>query len=831
MRERANLEAGRAPYVRTENIVSSLVSNNSRSHEASIVYILRGLLLNEINYPDDDDGTYYEFGGGQLVELLSLFKETGRDADFKTFLPLAYQQAKFNAGLHNTPEPLQFPLKQFREQVFGGVDRSVLMADSLSHLARTYSWSGRHSEALPLYEQWEQTNRYVFGPASINVARSKAAIGQELFKLDRIGDALKTSREAFAIATSFVDTRIAASRKQSIAGIVKPATDALLEVLYAMRAQAPMEARRLTNESFEVGQRAQHSAAALALQNLGERLSRADPSLAVTEQKRQDLQEELARLDGRLVAAINRGDRGEEGETLRKIDLAERDLAELERQHPGDPAGRLEVIAPDEIMRLLDAGEALVSIVVADDATFIWVVTKTDARWVRLDLSTRALIESVAVLRCGLDATLWPDATDWPELTPGQLWKKAEQLARRRRCEALVRAKPTTELVGLLPVQVLPFDLKRAHELYKALLDQVGDLIRDKHLLIVPSGPLTSLPFNVLVTEPPPAGSSSKLADYAKVAWLGARTRLTVLPSVASLKTLRQFTKTSRATKPYLGVGNPLLEGPQDHPYWAVRYKEQAQLARDKQQCPKAVTQHVVSADGSPVTSFAKLFRGATADIEEVRQWAPLPETADELCEVGRRLGAPEGEILLGARATETTLKGLSEQGRLADYAILHFATHGALTGQVQGSAEPGLILTPPEKGTIEIKALERDDGFLTASEIATLKLDANWVVLSACNTAGGASESAEALSGIARAFFFAGARALLVSHWEVGSDAAVKLITRAFEALRAKPELGRAEAFRVSMRELIEGGSLADAHPSQWAPFIVVGEGGAQRQ
>jgi CHAT domain-containing protein len=108
----------------------------------------------------------------------------------------------------------------------------------------------------------------------------------------------------------------------------------------------------------------------------------------------------------------------------------------------------------------------------------------------------------------------------------------------------------------------------------------------------------------------------------------------------------------------------------------------------------------------------------------------------------------------------------------------VHFASHGALTGQVQGSAEPGLILTPPEKGTSHI-ALERDDGYLTASEITALKLDADWVILSACNTAGGADENAEALSGTARAFFYAGARALLVSHWEVGSDAAVKLITK----------------------------------------------------
>jgi CHAT domain-containing protein len=298
---------------------------------------------------------------------------------------------------------------------------------------------------------------------------------------------------------------------------------------------------------------------------------------------------------------------------------------------------------------------------------------------------------------------------------------------------------------------------------------------------------------------------------------------------VSSLKALRQFAKNSGATKPYLGIGNPLLDGAQDDYQFGAHFKKQAQLARDKQHCEKSLSRHMVASAGRSVTGYPKLFRGGNADIEAVRGWSPLPETADELCEVGRRLGVPDSEILLGGHATEAALKGLSEQGRLADYGIVHFATHGALTGDVQGSAEPGLILTPPDKDMTDPKALERDDGFLTASEIATLKLDADWVILSACNTAGGGGETAEALSGMARAFFYAGARALLVSHWEVGSDAAVKLVTRAFAELASTPQTSRSEAFRISMRDLIQTGMLAEAHPSQWAPFVVVGEGSAR--
>ena len=154
---------------------------------------------------------------------------------------------------------------------------------------------------------------------------------------------------------------------------------------------------------------------------------------------------------------------------------------------------------------------------------------------------------------------------------------------------------------------------------------------------------------------------------------------------------------------------------------------------------------------------------------------------------------------------------------------MLHFATHGTLASELRGTSEPGLILTPPEQ------ASEQDDGYLSASEIAALKLDADWVILSACNTAAGGAADAEALSGMARAFLYAGARALLVSHWAVDSDATVKLVTRAVGEMGRNPGVGRAEAMRRAMAALIETGA-AEAHPANWAPFVVVGEGATAR-
>src|SRR5262249_42096064 len=195
------------------------------------------------------------------------------------------------------------------------------------------------------------------------------------------------------------------------------------------------------------------------------------------------------------------------------------------------------------------------------------------------------------------------------------------------------------------------------------------------------------------------------------------------------------------------------------------------------------------------------------------------------LCDVAQNVGVDAStHVYLGAAATETKIKQLSEAGALARNKIVHFATHGAVAGEISTATEPGLLLTPPDP------ASETDDGYLSASEIAALKLDADWVILSACNTAAGDAKGAEALSGLARAFFYAGARSLLVSHWQIASEPTVRLITKAVDELKRDPTIGRAEALRRSMLSMIGTGKDDEAHPAFWAPFVLVGEGGAGR-
>ena len=256
---------------------------------------------------------------------------------------------------------------------------------------------------------------------------------------------------------------------------------------------------------------------------------------------------------------------------------------------------------------------------------------------------------------------------------------------------------------------------------------------------------------------------------------------------------------------------------------------QRAEQARRKQSCdslpraPAAPTTPPVEGERAP--SAAQIAAaGEVIDPEVVRQATPVPETADLICAVAKDLKAGPEDVRLGARATEADLKSMSEQGTLASYRIIHIATHGAVAGTINAHAEPGLILTPPSKGTM------RDDGYLSASEVASLRLDADWVILSACYTASPGAENAEALSGLASAFFYSGARALLVSHWAVEAGTTVELVTKMISALAKDPALGRAEALREAMLSLIKTGQARQAHPALWAPFIVVGEGAVPR-
>jgi len=342
---------------------------------------------------------------------------------------------------------------------------------------------------------------------------------------------------------------------------------------------------------------------------------------------------------------------------------------------------------------------------------------------------------------------------------------------RIRELRATVNPKEVSDLSD-----ILPFATDAAAALYDSLIAPAGLSADERHLIIVPDSALQSLPFATLLSAK--AAPPEDFADYRQMPWLIRDHDITILPEINALAALRTAIRPSAAQEPFLGIGDPLLAG----------------------------TEMPTTADAT------------TADF--LRSLSPLPEAADELGALAATLQAPQTAVVTSTAATEAAIKALP----LQNYRTIAFATHGLVAGDFGRLREPGLVLTPPST------AAGTDDGLLTAGEIADLKLDADWVILSACNTAAAdGTPGAEGLSGLARGFFFAGSRALLVSQWEVLSVAAVQLTTGTLNHLALAPQDGRAAALRMSILDLMtpeQDDYLA--HPIFWAPFELVGEGGA---
>lgn len=571
---------------------------------------------------------------------------------------------------------------------------------------------------------------------------------------------------------------------------------------YRLAAIDTEHAEALGEEAFELAQRTQSSQAATALGQMAARFASGTDALSALMRERQDLVGEWRAVDAHLTAALTtppdqRDTINQEALRARLAEVAGR-IDKLDGRLAKEFPEYAALTSPKPLsikaaQTVLAANEVLIFVASLPKQSLVWAIGKDTAHLVLVPIGSDELAREVAALRCGLDSAAW-------------------EIEGAFSCRSLLGISRQAD-------GPLPFDLSRAHAVYKALLAPLKDMIAGKQLLTAAVGPLANLPFSVLVTDRPPAPGAA--LRYAQAAWLSKQHAVTTLPSVASLASLRLAAKPSLAAKPFIGFGNPLLSGRNgaDRRAW------------DKESCPMAIASKPVHVAGSSLPDgLAKLFRGKLADAEVLRRQNPLPETADELCAVAGELAADMRDVNLGSRATESAVKALNERGTLATYRTVHFATHGLLAGETEsvgGGAEPSLLLTPPNVATRE------DDGLLTASEVAQLKLDADWIVLSACNTAGGEKGGAEALSGLARAFFYAGARALLVSHWYVDSDAAVKLVTHAFAELKRHPAIGRAEAMRRAMLAVMKDTSRPKrwtpaAHPSVWAPFVVVGEGGA---
>jgi CHAT domain-containing protein len=331
--------------------------------------------------------------------------------------------------------------------------------------------------------------------------------------------------------------------------------------------------------------------------------------------------------------------------------------------------------------------------------------------------------------------------------------------------------------------QLRTFPVGDAHTLYEKLFGPVKDrLANASHLITVPSGPLLSLPFGVLVVEPP--GHFSR-AYYSEVAWMALSQGLTVAPSVQSFVNLRSTVRPSKAASSFIGFGD------------FVPYSDDVDAVLKSLNMPETCRDEAAQ--------FARATREG------------LPNSASELRQVAAALGAPESSLVMGNFFTVATV----QKEVLHNYRIVYFSAHGLLPSKLKCFREPALLVSkPPGEG---------GNGLLTSSEIAKLKLDADLVALSACDTGGPAGQTGgESLSGLARSFLYAGARSLLVTHWAILEKPSTELLITCFKRLGSH-NVSLAEALRDGQTALIQNPNTS--HPMIWGAFTIVGDGGQLTQ
>ena len=433
-----------------------------------------------------------------------------------------------------------------------------------------------------------------------------------------------------------------------------------------------------------------------------------------------------------------------------------------------------------QVQKHLRSGEVLISIYSTDNKTYVWAIPPHgEVIFSVVGAGKKKLCQIIAKLRNALD----------PKLT----------------------------MLGDIP----EFDLAQAYKLYSKLLKPVEKGWEDAtDLLIVAHGPLGQLAFSVLPTAPVSLSKEQGplFSNYRKVPWLIRKVSITRLPSAASLVNLRTLPKADPSRRAFVGFGDPVFSP-----------EQLAQMKKEKESHKVILSSQskILHVRGIRITETGSL------DSEKITSCHlgslnRLADTAEEIRSIAKALNADlTTDIFIGERASERQVKTMD----LTDRRIIVFATHALVPGDLDGLDQPALALCTP------LVTGDEEDGVLKMGEIMKLRMNADWVVLSACNTGAADGAGAEAVSGLGRAFFYAGTRAILVSMWPVETTSAKDLTTSLFQYQKLGEKLSRARALRKSMLELIDGPGLKDnasrkivasyAHPIFWAPFIIVGESG----
>lgn len=435
------------------------------------------------------------------------------------------------------------------------------------------------------------------------------------------------------------------------------------------------------------------------------------------------------------------------------------------------------------VQKHLRPGEALITIFPSADQTYVWAIPyKGEVQFAIEPIGKENLQKIVVHLRKALDSD------------PGNF--------------------------GDIPA----FDFSRAHSLYRQLLQPVEKGWKDaSDVIVVAHGPLAQLPFSVLPTTPvlPGPEKYELFTRYRMIPWLIRKVSITRQPSVSSFITLRNLPAGDPDRKSFAGFGDPIFNMTQ------LALAEGKKYGRSKGLEKGEGGLHV---RGLRITEKGDLDRANIPSLK-LSHLNRLPDTSEEIKSIAGALGADlSRDIFLGKKASERQVKIMP----LSDRRIIAFASHALVPGDIDGLDQPAIALSAPSVTG------DNEDGLLTMEEVLKLKLNADWVVLSACNTGAAEGAGAEAVSGLGQAFFYAGTRAILVSMWPVETTSAKELTTGLFKFQKEDKTLSRARALQKSMLDLIDNKVLRDkgtgkviasyAHPLFWAPFIVVGEGGSNK-
>ena len=350
--------------------------------------------------------------------------------------------------------------------------------------------------------------------------------------------------------------------------------------------------------------------------------------------------------------------------------------------------------------------------------------------------------------------------------------------------------------------EIPPYDLAIANNLYNKLLGPVkSSLDGQKVVLAVPHAELGQLPIAVLTTKPfaQPGKGSQNFAGYRNAPWMVRDVAILQLPSVTALAALRAAPKSSENIGTFIGFGDPYFS-----PDQASGFK----LAEGGS----------INSRGKPL-KLRSVPNTRSVSSAELGLLPRLPDTEVELKDVAAVFKAdPNKDIYLHERASVTNVLNAD----MSNKSIVMFSTHGLVPGDLDGLTQPALALSSPL-----VTGEKQGDGLLKMDQVLNLKLNADWVVLSACNTASGSGKETEAVSGLGRAFFYAGARAMLVSNWPVDTVSSRMLMVDIFKRQQEK-KISKPEALRQAELELADKGNAsgyAYAHPLFWAPFVVIGD------